>query len=365
MNRDKACELLKDIQVIQEQKCKLEAEQLRLVARLNEVEERTRGVPAELALGLAVTENMAGKQIALADALVTRLPKTLQAMESGVIDGYKASKIFDATTVLSDEKAREVDTVMSDRLAGKNPSSLRRAVNRVVARIDPNGYAARTRRRRLDRKVELVHQGEGMTTLIVDLPVEVGTAIYARTDREAHALKVAGEPRTLDQLRADVLADRCLRERGTPRNPKADVYLYVDLTTLAGLNDNYAELTGSGPIPAWLAKEIAYNPGSTWRRVVTDPVTGLPVDVGRSSYRPPAALDRFIRIRDRECCHPGCHRPAQLADLDHTTDWAHGGPTDKTNLRGYCKRHHKLKDQPGWTYTDRTITTPAKATYTT
>ncbi|WP_245573976.1 DUF222 domain-containing protein [Amycolatopsis nigrescens] len=224
MDIDKACELLKDIRVIQEQKCRLEAEQLRLIARLNEVEERTRGASAELALGLAVTENMAGKQIALAEALVTRLPKTLQAMESGVIDGHKASKVFDATTVLSDEKAREVDAVMGDRLAGKNPSGLRRAVNRVVARIDPNGHAARTRRRRLDRKVELVHQGEGMTTLIVAVPVEVGTAIYARTDREARTLKVKGEPRTLDQLRADVLADRCLREHGTPRNPKTGVY---------------------------------------------------------------------------------------------------------------------------------------------
>ncbi len=224
MDKDQACELLKDIQVIQEQKCRLEAAQLRLVARLNEVEERTRGVPAELALGLAITKNMAGKQVALAEALATRLPKTLQAMESGVIDGYKASKIFDATAALSDEKAREVDAVMGDRLAGKNPSGLRRAVNRVVARIDPNGHAARTLRRHLGRKVELVHQGKGMSTLIVDVPVEVGTAIYARTDREARTLKVKGEPRTLDQLRADVLADRCLRERGTSRNPKAGVY---------------------------------------------------------------------------------------------------------------------------------------------
>ncbi|WP_020671962.1 hypothetical protein [Amycolatopsis nigrescens] len=35
----------------------------------------------ELALGLMITENMADKQIALTEALVAWLPKTVQAME--------------------------------------------------------------------------------------------------------------------------------------------------------------------------------------------------------------------------------------------------------------------------------------------
>ncbi|WP_084628288.1 DUF222 domain-containing protein [Amycolatopsis nigrescens] len=356
MDKDKACALLKEIRVLQEDRCRSEAAQLRLIAQLNELGERTKGVPAELALGLAITENAAVKQIALAEALVTRLPSTLEAMESGTIDTYKASKIVDATVVLTDAKAREVDLVMAGRLAGKNPQSLRRAVRRVVARIDPDGHATRTRHRRRDRKVTLLPRGEGMSTLILDLPAELGAAIYTRTDRDAHALNIAGETRTLDQLRADVLTDRCLWERGTRRNLHAEVHLYVDLTTLAGLNNNPAELAGTGPIPAWLARDIANNPASTWHRIVTDPTTATPIDVSRRTYRSPTALDGHIRVPNPECNHPGCYRPIQLGD------------STETNPRYYCKHHKKLKNHPSWTYTHNldgtlTVTTPAKAVY--
>ncbi|WP_084628266.1 DUF222 domain-containing protein [Amycolatopsis nigrescens] len=369
MDRNRATELLKEIQVLEGQKCRVEAAQLKLIAELNEVEDRSRGVPAELALGLSITENAAMKRIALAEALAARLPKTLTAMESGMIDSYKATKIFEATTVLTEQRARDVDAIMADRLADKNPPGLRRAVNRVIAQIDPDGYAARVRKRRIGRKLELVHRGEGTSSLVIDVPVEVGAAMYVRADRDARALKTKDEPRTLDQLRADVIADRCLRETGTLHNPRADVHLYVDLTTLAGLNDDPAEVAGYGPIPAWLAKEIAFARHSTWRRVVTDPVTGLPVDVGRNCYHPPPDLSRFIRVRDRECREPGCHRLAQADEIDRNGPWAHGGGTNELSLAGYCKRHHELKDLPYWTHTIDdagvlTITTPAGATYT-
>jgi hypothetical protein len=42
---------------------------------------------------------------------------------------------------------------------------------------------------------------------------------------------------------------------------------------------------------------------------------------------PRAELDRHVRARDRRCRFPGCTRPAITADLDHTHDWSHGGPT--------------------------------------
>ncbi|MEU6641186.1 hypothetical protein ABZ863_01395 [Saccharomonospora sp. NPDC046836] len=96
----------------------------------------------------------------------------------------------------------------------------------------------------------------------------------------ARTLCGANESRTLDQLRADVFAELLLGSNTDGSGAKADVHVYVDLTTLAGLNDDPAQLAGYGPIPASVAREIAEEPSSTWRRIVTDPLTGAPIDVG-------------------------------------------------------------------------------------
>ncbi|MGY1700335.1 DUF222 domain-containing protein [Geodermatophilus sp. SYSU D00766] len=58
-------------------------------------------------------------------------------------------------------------------------------------------------------------------------------------------------------------------------------------------------------------------------------------------YRPTAALDRFVRARDRRCRFPGCRRPVpRHGELDHHTPWP-AGPTTAANLAGYCTGHHR------------------------
>ena len=65
-------------------------------------------------------------------------------------------------------------------------------------------------------------------------------------------------------------------------------------------------------------------------------------------YRPAAALDRFVRRRDRRCRFPGCRARARRDDLDHTGPWP-AGPTDRRNLAALCRHHHRLRHQaPGW-----------------
>jgi hypothetical protein len=66
-------------------------------------------------------------------------------------------------------------------------------------------------------------------------------------------------------------------------------------------------------------------------------------------YRPGAALDRYVRARDRRCRFPGCRRRVPLGgELDHDRPWPEG-PTSATNLVGYCTGHHRGKHQaPGW-----------------
>jgi hypothetical protein len=71
-------------------------------------------------------------------------------------------------------------------------------------------------------------------------------------------------------------------------------------------------------------------------------------------YQPTAAVERYVRARDLTCRFPGCDRPAERCDLDHTIAFNHltpnaGGFTTVENLKCLCRQHHRLKTfHHGW-----------------
>ena len=105
----------------------------------------------------------------------------------------------------------------------------------------------------------------------------------------------------------------------------------------------------SAAVPALTAWALAA--GGTWRRLVTDPASGVVIDVGRTRYRPPAGLADLVRARDRACVFPTCQTPAWRCDIDHLTAWSQGGTTSLDNLVTLCEAHHRLKHTPGWALT--------------
>ncbi|MEE6280671.1 HNH endonuclease [Georgenia sunbinii] len=102
-----------------------------------------------------------------------------------------------------------------------------------------------------------------------------------------------------------------------------------------------AELDGYGPISPAVARAAAL--GGTWRRIVTDPLTGIVLDHGRTRYRPPADLAELVRLRDKVCVRPGCSSPARVCELDHTVAWSNNGTTALINLGDLCVRDHLVK----------------------
>ncbi|HET6295312.1 MAG TPA: HNH endonuclease signature motif containing protein, partial [Kribbella sp.] len=77
-------------------------------------------------------------------------------------------------------------------------------------------------------------------------------------------------------------------------------------------------------------------------------ITDQPPGSDPNKYTPSAALDRYVRFRDRVCQFPGCNRPAEFTDLDHRDAFAAGGRTTATNLWCLCRHHHRLKHEGGW-----------------
>ncbi len=94
-----------------------------------------------------------------------------------------------------------------------------------------------------------------------------------------------------------------------------------------------------------------------------DPVASgpaAPTRAGAATYRPPTAMARRIRARDRRCRFPGCAIAAVFCDLDHVRPFP-AGPTHEENLICLCRRHHRIKQRPGWRLT---LTPDATATWT-
>jgi hypothetical protein len=70
-----------------------------------------------------------------------------------------------------------------------------------------------------------------------------------------------------------------------------------------------------------------------------------------AAYQPPPRIREYVTARDQTCRNPRCGQPAWRADLDHTIPFDQGGPTCPCNLGPLCRRHHQLKQRPGWSLT--------------
>ncbi|WP_414944098.1 DUF222 domain-containing protein [Amycolatopsis sp. cmx-11-32] len=232
---------------------RLEAIRFRAVAQLNRHRDGAAGVVPEVAFALSFMDIHAGAMVAAAEALTTRLPRTLDLMDRGLVSGFGAMKVAAATAWLSNENALAADALQERRLPEKNPEQIRRAASHVATTVDREGADKRCEHHREGRRLA-VRQGEtGVASIeIEDGPTEKVTAAYRRIDREARALKTGDEPRTLDPLRADVALDLLLGGQGGT-SERTEVFLYMDLFTYLGLNDDPAEMAGHGHIPASLA----------------------------------------------------------------------------------------------------------------
>lgn len=110
-------------------------------------------------------------------------------------------------------------------------------------------------------------------------------------------------------------------------------------------------LTGaltSGDVPTGLSPRARTTP--TNAGTPTDPANPADeVEVrAHNGYRIPAPMARLVRLRDSHCRFPGCTIHTRSCDLDHAQPWP-TGPTHPTNLLALCRRHHRIKQRPGWT----------------
>jgi hypothetical protein len=96
-----------------------------------------------------------------------------------------------------------------------------------------------------------------------------------------------------------------------------------------------AVIAGGPAIPSPLLAQLVAD-GATVRHLSRPRLQPEP------GYRPSAAMQAFVRMRDLTCRFPMCDVPADRCDIDHAIPWPFG-PTHPSNLRCECRKHHLLK----------------------
>jgi Domain of unknown function (DUF222) len=310
-------------------------------------------VREDVACALRLSTVTAADRLHLATEL-TRLPATLDLLERGDITTHYARSLAEAIVGLDDASAAAVEQAVLPKATEQTLSNFRRSSKKAVLVAAPKPAAQAHDEAMTQRRVARTLVGDGMSEIWMLLP-DTGASTFI-TAVDALACRVdRDEPRTADQRRADAVIQLAIDAlHGTssgdlPREHRMrpTVQVTVALSTLLGLDDQPAELDGSGPIPASLARRIAADETGTWRRLVTDE-TGHLIDYGRTTYRPPKDLADHVIARDRTCRFPNCNRKAGRCELDHRRPWENGGETNAANLDALCARHHHAKHEARW-----------------
>jgi len=354
-----------------------------------EVELVERSIRLELAAAMRITEYAAGRLIVLAEGLVRRYPGAWDALAGGRITEKHAEILVD----LLDEAPPQVREGLVDEAVGlaeaEPVSTFRRALRDRITRAQAQTLEDRYRVAAAGRRMAVQPVADGMGDLLLRAPLVELHAIDHRATVMAKAIKAAGDERTLDQIRADVVCDLLID--GTTENTlasasgiRAQVVVTVPALSLldptggvdpgAGAPDDSADadaevvpgsggglagpgvaggvgdlpvVEGVGPIPLSRARELCGG-DAKWMRVLTHPETGMVLSVGRDRYSPPAGLRKLVRWRADRCMAPGCVIPASRCEIDHQIRWTDQGETSLENNTPFCKGHHLIKDNTAW-----------------
>lgn len=165
------------------------------------------------------------------------------------------------------------------------------------------------------------------------------------TDPSLGVPSAPADERGIDAVRTDLLSDLLLTTDPSAASGTAleSIHARIQVTiaaeTLAGFDEQPAELDGIGALHPDVARDLAGRNGG-WSRLFLDRAGTV---TATAAYAPTAAMRRHLQARDQHCRFPGCRTPVHRCQIDHNHDHAKGGATSNDNLSHFCVGHHALK----------------------
>ncbi|WP_256794092.1 HNH endonuclease signature motif containing protein [Terrabacter sp. Ter38] len=377
---DEADAVLAQIERLEVQKARLEGRLVDAYAALHSVEEQqlarlTTSTPVPItadqvaAQEIACATGVGAGEVArrLEFATAPRRHRVLrELLRAGAVSLQRALRVVVETRALGDDVLPDLEaTVLAPAPDGSVASArlfatrLQRCVRSADSRAaEERRQSSRLRRTAYGRLVE-----DGMGTFTVVAPAERVVGVLDRVDALARTARAAGDDRSIDQLRSDLLCDLALfgvvpsgtgvADEGSPGTgllsdaAPATVRIVVPFEVAVGMSDAACELPGHGWVTAAHARQIMTAPGSVWQRLAVAVDTGRALELSTDCYRPTAAMVEHVRAVDGVCRAPGCQVPADRCDLDHLVPWP-TGPTHVSNSDSLSRGCHNGKTAGVW-----------------
>jgi hypothetical protein len=312
----------------------------------------------DLAVACRSSIRAAGQMIDAARATRLVFPAVHEALAAGRITDRHVRILLERTRVIDDAATLVLIGEQALPLAEQlTPPRFEDALEQVIIAFDPDA-PARRKKAHADRDVWTCRLPDGMAMLGIKTDAATVAAMHERIRAAAKDLQAArggtaaaragDADATMHACAADAAVAIILGNHAEDGSITFDptvqtvvhVELVIDLETLRGERHNPALLHGC-PIPAAMARDIA-GYAQAFRRIVTDPVTGVALDYGREQYLPGPLRD-YVLHRDGGCRIPGCGcRTLGLLEMDHAVRFP-DGPSDPANTGGISKRCHQIK----------------------
>ncbi|KAA0023535.1 HNH endonuclease [Antrihabitans cavernicola] len=318
--------------------------------------QQSRGIASEIALARRDSPKRGDRHLGFAKALVHDMPHTLNLLERGLLNEWRATILVRETVCLNREDRTGIDAdLCSDpaTLDGLGDKALEAKVREHAAARDAEAMVKRARKAKEDRRVTTRPAPDTMAYVNALLPVDQAVAIQAILGRDADSIRATGDERTRSQIMADLLVER-ITGISTAVGPPITVNLVISDQSLFGDGTEPAHVKGYGPIPAGLARHWVKRATSKeesaarlqLRKLYANRDTGALTAMESKSRCFPTSLARFIDTRDRFCRTPWCDAP--IRHRDHIVDHHNGGPTDANNGAGLCEACNHAKQGEGW-----------------
>ncbi len=337
-----------------------------------------------------LSESVAGDHVRAARVL-RQLPGLAEANREGRLSTDHVRHVARLVQRVGVDPVTRVEPVLVDAAVQLDAAGFARVCDRVRAHVDPDGDAGEAAKD-FDRRYLTVTPVDGMVLVRGQLDPEGGAALMTALDALTPA-PVVGDPRLPGQRRADALAQLArdalvggrlpssggvrpqvgilvtpaqlvgrgneeagagvedaprgaARAAGMATGAVADAGGSIDAQSIDARATGAPWLSWVGDAPATTAQRIACD-ADVWR-IVLDPATGQPLDVGRRYRLVPHWIRRALGARDRGCRFPGCEAPFSWTHAHHLVPWSRGGSTNLGNLAPLCPFHHALVHEHGW-----------------
>jgi len=308
------------------------------------------------------------------------LPAVEEAFSAGAITSDHVSLLVSLDHGTTKEAFRRDEQMLVDLARTLTFQRFKDEIDAWRLRVDPDGTteAAEEKKNRSDAWLVEGFDGMWLGRLVLD-PVlgpivsnefERLVELLYRADRREARERLGRDPRTDElcrtpnQRRVAAFAWMAQRSASTPQGAQRPAPLFTVHTGADTIQSALAEMEGGSVVPMsqllpWLDDadivRVRHDPGGPLTlsyamrlrevtiRCLEETLEGAK---DRKECNPTdrtftGATRRAIEIRDRQCSHPYCDRPARYCQIDHIKPYSQGGLTTQANGRLLCPRHNR------------------------